>query len=223
MKKYILILFFILFIFQILPATAEDETLSAIKQAKEVLKNFPESKKIGLRTIGISVDSALLALLQNPNDLCKATSLVVPIKTDTINSINSSLDSIFPLGTTPLEYSLSMAVNHDFTNNYYIKKHIILITDGADSCNGDPCRFIRQIMNTRKDIKIDIIAIGVNAEDFEQLNCLSKSTSGSISNVQDTKELNLALKNFLNPDISSKAVFQPQNTKYKNYTFQFEY
>ncbi len=236
---FIIVLYILLFIN--LPVSAQTETLiifdasvsmleqfdgmpkyiNAVNQAKEVLKTFPNSEKIGLRTIGVSVDSALIALIQNPSELCKSTRLVVPITQNSINKISSTLDNIFPLGTTPLEYALRLAVNYDFVSDRTTKKHIILVTDGADSCNGDPCKYIRELMSTRKDIVIDIIAIGVNAEDFKQLNCISSMTSGSLVNVQTSSEINSAFKTFLKPSATPINVIKNNSTKYKNFAFMF--
>lgn len=240
MKRFVLIILFIFFMIN-LPSIAQEEILiifdasvsmldifdgspkyiSAIKQAKSVLNKLPQNSKIGLRTIGVSIDSALLSLLQNPNELCKSTTLQVPISQNSVSKINSSLDEIFPLGTTPLEYTLSLAVNRDFSEGNYIQKHIILITDGADSCNGNPCRYIRELMSTRNDIKIDIIAIGVNADDFKQLNCISSSTSGTLFNVKNNKEMNMAFNKSLKPTFNTTSNFIETGIKYKNYTFQF--
>lgn len=199
--------------------------LTAVNEAKNVLNLLPKTKRIGLRTIGVTFDSAVISLITNPSELCKATKLVVPIGTNNIEYIKNSLDSIFPLGTTPLEYTLDLAINYDFTKLNTLK-HIILITDGADSCNGDPCKYIRNIMRTKKDIKIDIIAIGVNAEDFKQLKCLTDTTYGTIINVQKPQELKNAFNQFLVPDFQNFENYKKnilenkKNIIYKNYLIE---
>lgn len=197
----------------------------AIDEAKSVLNTMDTSKYIGLRTIGISVDNAIISFLMNPDELCKATKLVAPIRSNNIEYIKTGLDNIFPLGTTPLTYTLNLAINYDFSKSSPLK-HIILVTDGAESCNGDPCKYIRDLMQTRKDIKIDIIAIGVNADDFKQLKCLSDTTYGSIVNVSKPSDFKPAFNNFLIPSILKKVEnnnFTKVNKteiQYKNYLIE---
>ena len=198
--------------------------ITAIDEAKNVLNSLSASKKIGLRTIGITIDSTIFSLFTNPSEFCKATKLVVPIRSNNINYIKNSLDSIFPLGTTPLTYTLDMAIRYDFTSKNSLK-HIILITDGAESCNGNPCKYIRNIMNSRNDIKIDIVAIGVNSNDFKQLKCITDSTYGNIINIKEPSEFKDAFNKFLNPDYNELSNYKLNKQKrndiiYKNYVIQ---
>lgn len=200
--------------------------ITAISEAKSVLDRLSSSRKIGLRTIGVTFDAALLAFIKNPSELCKSTQLVAPIRQNNVEYIKNSLDGIFPLGTTPLTYTLDMAINYDFTKSAQLK-HIILITDGGESCNGDPCKYIREIMALRSDIRIDIIAIGVNADDFKQLKCLTDSTYGTIVNVAKPDELKSAFSQFLSPDLSSISdsikynnKIKKENITYKNYLIE---
>ncbi len=177
----------------------------AIREAKKFLSTLDNNRSIGLRTIGIKVDEQVLNYVMNPASMCKATQLDVPIRKGNNQYINTALDSILPLGTTPLEYSLRTAINSDFSYGSDLK-HIVLITDGAESCDADPCRFIRQVMQKRKDIRIDVIAISVNNNDFLQLKCLTDATSGIITNIKNPQELPKAYSEILaQPSINNTA------------------
>ena len=197
--------------------------VAAVNEAKRILSELDSNKKIGLRTIGVKFNENILNFFKDPNLMCKATQLEVPIRQNNTSYLNSALDSIFPLGTTPLEFSLRTAINSDFSYGSHLK-HIVLITDGAESCDADPCRFIREVMTGRKDIRIDILAISVNDEDFEALKCLSDNTNGTIINVKSTNELNNAYRSVLTTPVniqtqSSFTTLQPQavnRIKYKN-------
>ena len=98
--------------------------ITAINKTKDILSTLPSNKAIGLRIIGISIDKAMY-YLTNTDNFCKATSLLEPINTNNLENINFKLDLVFPIGTTPLKYSLEQAINNDFLLNSY--KHIILI------------------------------------------------------------------------------------------------
>ena len=238
--------------YSILPVSAKEETLIlldasvsmmepfgetpkyllAINEAKKVLSTYDRNKAIGLRTIGISIENAMDFLTGDTESFCKATRLVSPITENNISEINSKLDLVFPLGTTPLTYALQQSINNDFSLNSY--KHIILITDGGESCNADPCSYIRRIMSSRSDIKIDVIAIGVSDNEFNELNCLTQATSGEIYNIKTPIDLSSGLNKFLDnsniaqpfnkPNIENKIkenipklIENQSQIKYKNY------
>jgi len=184
----------------------------AIREVKSMLDKLDSSQKVGLRTIGITVDATILNYLQNPEGMCKATQLTVPIRSNSIDYIKSSLDNIFPLGTTPLEYTLNLSINSDFTRGNNLK-HIVLITDGADSCGGDPCRYARATMMQRSDIKIDIIAIGVNDEEVQQLKCIAEATKGQLFISSNPKDVAKAFNS-----IYSNMRTNTINTQYNEIT-----
>ena len=206
--------------------------LLAVNETKKVLSKYDDRNEIGLRTIGISIENAMDFLTGDTESFCKATRLVSPISKNNTKNINSSLDLVFPLGTTPLTYSLQQSINYDFDKNAY--KHIILITDGGESCNADPCSYIRGVMSSRSDIKIDVIAIGVSGKEQSDLNCLASATSGELFNVRTPDDLSTALNKFLknstivpslnNPNIKEKikesipkVINNEPQIKYKNY------
>lgn len=184
----------------------------AIREAKAMLDRLDRSHKVGLRTIGITVDASVLNYLQNPDAMCKATQLTVPIRPNSIDYVKSSLDNIFPLGTTPLEYTLNLSLNSDFSKTVPLK-HIILITDGADSCGGDPCRYARAAMMQRSDVKIDIIAIGVNDIEVQQLKCIADATKGNVFLTSNPKDIKDAFNT-----IYSNISAPPVNTQYNQVT-----
>ena len=214
------------------PLEETPKYILAINEAKKVLSHYDKTKAIGLRTIGISFENAMDLLSGDTESFCRATNLVAPINVNNINEINSKLDLVFPLGTTPLTYSLQQAIKNDFSMNSY--KHIILITDGGESCNADPCSYIKEIMSSRNDIKIDVIAIGVTENELNELNCLTNATSGELHNVKTAEDLSSALNKFLdnsnlakpfnNKSSSNKIIEnipkhfnEAQEIKYKNY------
>ena len=170
----------------------------AIQAAKDEINKLSPGERIGLRTIGLPLDSALLSFLANPSELCKATQLVAPIRSYNSQNIEAALNSVMPLGTTPLTYSLDTAIKYDFMQGTHTK-HIILITDGGESCNENPCEYIKNLSTTRPDILIDVIAIGVNGEPFGQLKCLTEHTSGRIISANTSKEIQDAFSKILNP------------------------
>ena len=182
------------------------------------LDSIPKETKIGFRTIGITLDSGIFDFLQNPNYFCEASQLINPIKSDNVFNIKRSLDEIMPLGTTPLTYSLKSALQNDFSQNADLK-HIILITDGVESCNANPCLYAREVMSKRRDVKIDILAINVDSGAIEQLKCISDSTGGTIFRIKDSDDIKSAFDSIkMNKQkTNSFSNYNKADIKYKNY------
>ncbi|MBR4582477.1 MAG: VWA domain-containing protein, partial [Bacteroidales bacterium] len=72
-----------------------------------------------------------------PQD-CTDSKLEVSFGESTIGIIRDKLMSITPKGTTPIAYSLGQSEG-DFPEGNDSRNIIILITDGIEMCNGDPC------------------------------------------------------------------------------------
>lgn len=148
----------------------------------EILPKIPPNVKTGLRIYG---HKAGFTYLQG----CQASSLTVPLNTGNYQSILSSLYSTQAVGWTPITYSLKQAVNSDF---YGVsgKKHIILITDGGENCDESPCTYVINLMKTRNDITIDVIALDIHdLEANNQLKCTALMTSGKFLNANSPEDL----------------------------------
>ncbi len=148
----------------------------------EILPKIPPNVKTGLRIYG---HKAGFTYLQG----CQASSLTVPLNTGNYQSILSSLYSTSAVGWTPITYSLKQAVNNDF---YAVsgKKHIILITDGGENCDESPCTYVIDLMKTRNDVTIDVIALDIHdMEANNQLKCTALMTSGKFLNANSPEDL----------------------------------
>lgn len=128
---------------------------------------------------------------------CSATSQIVPVIQYDASSLINGMNSVNIGGATPLTLALQQAVSVDFKNLGVISpKKIILITDGGETCGGDPCAFARQLVALRKDITIDVVLVSSNSK---ALSCLATATGGKFYNIQDvptfTKVLSESLQN----------------------------
>ena len=137
-----------------------------------ILPKVPSGTNVGLRVFGQSSNDFFLA---DMFQACKASRLVnFPQKSNT-SAIISGLNSARIGSATPLTYALEKTVYQDFSAfPLKTKKKIILVTDGGETCHGNPCSFVKKLAATRSDIVIDVII--VNGSDT--LRCLSDSTNG---------------------------------------------
>ncbi len=189
----------------------------AIDSLNSILSDLPDNTRIGLRVFGITDDSSISfsdddsQLLSYRNRLCAASQLVVPINSNNVSNISEKLSMYNPKGATPIGYSLRQAVQFDF-NIPNSLKHIILITDGRENCGDDPCEFIKHLMRTRNDIRIDVIGITLEENAYSQLSCIAKFANGEFYNIKDPGNFSVKIKDLITADTSFNSYYKPETT-----------
>ena len=162
-----------------------------IDTMKSILPNLNPDISVGLRVYGHRMGFT-------PFEACKASTLIQPVSPANGINIRNSLLDIKPRGMTPITYSLKQAVKNDFTG-FTGKKRIILLTDGGENCDESPCSYVLELIKTRKDIAIDVIAFNISDEDdLDQLECTSLVTSGKFYNARTAAQLVNSLNNSVN-------------------------
>ena len=172
-----------------------------IETMKSILPRINPGTIAGLRVYGHK--SGFTAM-----DACKASSLLVPLGTSNTYSIAENLSRTKPRGMTPITYSLKQAVKYDFLG-FSGKKRIILLTDGGENCDESPCTYAMELVKTRKDINIDVIAFNIdNEDDLEQLECAALVTSGKFYTANTAAELARSISNSINAkkDVDAKII-----------------
>lgn len=129
-----------------------------------------------------------------PGD-CKDSKLIVPFGINNIALIKEKVKAATPTGITPIEHSLTEAAN-DFKDNK-TNNVVILITDGIEECNGDPCNARQKLMEKGIIFKPFIIGIGLTPEQIKTFECVGtfydyddQSTFNNIANIIQQQKLN---------------------------------
>jgi len=144
------------------------ESGTKMKVAKRLLSNMLDSLK--------KVDNLELALrvyghqsYVPPQD-CGDTKLEVPFEPNNIDLIKHKLRQIEPRGTTPIAHSLYLSGN-DFPNSKG-RNIIILITDGIEACDGDPCAVSQELQKKGIVLKPFVIGIGLDVDLKKTFECV---------------------------------------------------
>ena len=116
-----------------------------------------------------------------PQD-CNDTKLEVPFSKNNIFRIKQVLRSLSPKGTTPIAHSLELA-GGDFPKCDDCRNIIILITDGIEACDGDPCAVSLALQKEGIVLKPFVIGIGLDLEFKETFKCV-----GNYFNASDEKK-----------------------------------
>lgn len=111
---------------------------------------------------------------QFPRDqeVCTDSKLEIPfLNTVELEKIRTKLESIQPQGHTPIAYSLQEAAS-DFPADQNAFNTILLITDGFETCKGDPCAVAQELKKKRIAINPYIIGLGVNPQYHANFKCV---------------------------------------------------
>jgi Ca-activated chloride channel homolog len=169
----------------------ESKVASMLKTMSEILPTIDSKTWVGLRVYGHRMGFTQY-------DACKASSLLVPISPASTAQIEAKLAKTHPRGMTPITYSLKKAVDSDFIG-FTGTKHIILLTDGGENCDESPCLWAMELIKTRKDVKIDVIAFNISdKDDLDQLQCTALVTAGKFHSAHTSAELARSLQNSIN-------------------------
>jgi Ca-activated chloride channel homolog len=103
---------------------------------------------------------------------CKDTKLVVSFHDNNSEEIIRFIKNVQPNGYTPIAYSLTQTAQ-DFPNDK-AKNVVILITDGIEECDGDPCAVSRQLQTHNIILRPYIVGIGLDEEKMKFFECVGK-------------------------------------------------
>lgn len=106
-----------------------------------------------------------------PQD-CNDTRLEVPFAKGNASRIRQELRYINPKGTTPIANSLRLAAG-DFPEECIdCRNIIILITDGIEACDEDPCVVSRELQRQGIVLRPFVIGIGIDEGFKETFDCI---------------------------------------------------
>lgn len=145
------------------------ENTRRIHVAKKLLSHFVDSLRtnedleVALRVYGHQFDRRL--------NRCNDSKLEVPFGKDNHDAIVQKLRIIEPKGNTPIAYSLEQAAG-DFPAGNDARNIIIIITDGIESCDGDPCAVSLALQKKGIFLRPFIIGIGMDKKFEEAFGCM---------------------------------------------------
>jgi Ca-activated chloride channel homolog len=170
-----------------------------IEAAKELLEQAvdslvgTENLEIALRVYGHQ--SPITATFQDCND----TKLEVPFGSNNFTQIKGFIRTIKAKGTTPIARSLEAAAG-DFPDANS-RNCIILITDGLEACDNDPCVIAKKLKDKNINITPFVIGIGMDLSYLEKFKCI-----GSYSEAETKDAFKNALKNVVSKALVNTTV-----------------
>jgi len=136
------------------------------------------------------VQAGLLVYGHNRKDDCDDIELVAPLGSDHA-AIGSALKGINPKGMTPITGALHRAVENFRTQEG--ASSIVVVSDGKETCGGDPCSAAREAIATGISLRIHVIGFDVTPEETQQLTCIAEEGNGKYFAAANAEQLVSAL------------------------------
>ena len=140
-------------------------------QTLDSLKNL-ENVDLALRVYGHQT-----RIMPGKQD-CSDTKLEIPFNSAKANysKIINKIRSIEPKGTTPIARSLEYSAE-DFPECKSCRNIIILITDGIEACDEDPCAVSLALKAKNIKLKPFVIGLGLDTSYMNQFDCIGEFLS----------------------------------------------
>jgi len=154
--------------------------------AKKALSDFvailPADLSVGLEVYG-----------HRETEECEDIEIVVPVGKLDVEKMQKEINSLQAFGATPVAAALEKG--GAAMTSLKGKKTIVLISDGVDTCNGDPVRAAERI---REDMGIDaniqVAGLGVDESAKEQLKETASAGGGNYYAADNAQQLERSLK-----------------------------
>jgi len=162
-----------------------------IEAAKEILAKHVDSL-VGIPNLEIALrvyghQSPITATYQDCND----TKLEIPFGKDNFTAVKNKIKTIKAKGTTPIARSLEASAG-DFPD-MNSRNIIILITDGIEACDNDPCVIAKKLKDKNINVTPFVIGLGLDLSYLEKFKCI-----GSYQEAETKDAFKNVLKSVIN-------------------------
>jgi len=147
---------------------------------EEVLGIVPEDLELGFMTYG-----------HREKGSCDDIEMLVEPGRGTGAAISSAAKAINPKGKTPISAAVKLAAEDlHYTED---KATVILITDGIETCEADPCALASELESSGIDFTTHVVGFGLTEDEGKQVACLAENTGGQYFQASDGDALGKAL------------------------------
>ncbi|WP_147371757.1 vWA domain-containing protein [Fusobacterium nucleatum] len=165
-----------------------DKTMMEIakESIKQVLSEMPANAKVGIRVFGHKGDNTA----SKKDESCGANELIYPIGDLNVEEIEKALEPIQPTGWTSIAKSIEYGVEDlKVLDGEKTLNILYIITDGIETCGGNPVEIAKQLKGENTNIILGIIGFNVDANQNRLLKQIADAAGGYYSSVNDADKL----------------------------------
>jgi len=172
--------------------TGELRIDSAKRVLTEVINAIPEAEgvNVGLRVYGHLGDNTDEGRMES----CVSSDLLAPIEGVDKPSLLAQVDTLQPVGWTPIGYALEQA-SADFTQpgSDDVVNAIVMVTDGLETCDADPAAIAGRLHASDAGITTHVIGFGTTPEEQAILSGIAEAGEGELLGSDNTGQLQATL------------------------------
>ena len=159
----------------------EAKITTAQKVLGTLLTDLPESTNVGLMAYG-----------HREKESCEDIELVSSVGADDRSVLTAKINALQPKGKTPIAAALNASLDA-FSNLEGQSNNVVLISDGIETCDGDPCAAAAALASANIQARVHVIGFDVGAEEGTQLQCISQLGNGQYFSAANAEELKVAV------------------------------
>ena len=175
--------------------------VSKIEIAREVMADlinqWDEDTNLGLVAYGH----------RRKGDCSDIETLIEPAPLDKASFIKT-VNGIMPIGKTPISASLQHAA--DLLSYRDSQATIVLISDGLETCNADPCEISKQLATQGVNLTTHVVGFDLETKAHANLSCIADNTGGIFVPASNAAELHDALAQVQSAMQQQPAVLEPE-------------
>lgn len=165
---------------------AEFEGRTRIEVARDLLSDRLPKWQAENTNIG------LIAYGHNRKGDCTDIEVLVELGPAQPEALEQAIRSISPKGKTPIAASIDLVAQRLRTSED--SAHVILVSDGLETCHPDPCGSVRRLRALGIAFTMDVVGFDVTEEERAQLQCLAKEAGGTYFSAASAPEAIQALE-----------------------------
>lgn len=158
--------------------------------AKEVMKtlinDLPDKNLVGIVAYG-----------HRSKGDCDDVEDLVPLGPINREELSRKIDAIHPKGMTPITLSVQRTAEKLRSVEY--DSTIILVSDGKETCKGDPCALVKELKESGVKFVMHVIGFDVTEEERAQLECMARVGGGTYFTAKTAGDLQGAAKKAVEP------------------------
>ena len=169
----------------------ETRMQAAKRVMRDVIAAIPEREgiNVGFRIYGHRGNNTEAGRAES----CQSSELVVPIEGVDKEALNEQVDAATPTGWTPLTLSLERGAQDFAPPPEGTVNAMVMVTDGLETCGGDPCATARAIHEGDVRAAIHVVGFGLTAEEQGTISCIAENGGGLNLSAANATELSTAL------------------------------
>lgn len=149
----------------------------------EYIQSLPSTMNVGLLVYG-----------HRSRDDCNDMEYIVPLGKNNRDTLISTVKGLKPMGKTPITLSLDKAVSI-LDAKQGDDNTILLVSDGRESCDAEPCSLISKYMAQGKRFVCHVIGFDVDRRAEKELRCIADAGKGNYYTAANMPGFKVAFEN----------------------------